>query len=251
MTDSNNLLFRRQFLLAPDTCASLSHWQHIHVDHYHLYAHPDIQLSTVPSADAKVTVTLVGYIIDPNCPERSNTDVLNAIANFADSVERISDYLCSVSGRFVLIVGTPRETLLFHDPCGLRTVYYTKYKGKVFVGSQPLIFKQVLPLRNGERLSSYIRSSYAKTHIEHWIPSGSSLFEEVYHLIPNHYLRFSTLEQIRYWPKRILPQKRVNEVVAEASDLLKKLMIAANNRFKLALPLTAGWDSRILLSASN
>ncbi|MEN8134282.1 MAG: hypothetical protein ABFS18_01930 [Thermodesulfobacteriota bacterium] len=247
----SNLWFRRQFLIAPDTCASLRHWQHIRFGHHHLYAHPDLQLSTVTSTDANVTVTLLGYIIDPSFPERSNTDILNTIRNFTDSVESISDYLGSVSGRFVLIINTPTETLLFHDPCGLRSVYYTKYKGQVFVGSQPLIFKQILPLKDGERLSSYVKSSYAKTNIEHWIPSGCSLFEEVSHLVPNHYLRFSTVEQIRYWPKRALPQRQVNEIVAEAADLLKRLMIAANNRFKLALPLTAGWDSRMLFGAAK
>jgi hypothetical protein len=246
-----NLLFRRQFLITPDICPFFSHWQHMHICNYHVYAHPDLQLSTVTSADAKVTLTLLGFIIDPDYPGKSNTDVLNMIAHFADSIEKITEYLRFVSGRFVLKIDTPRETLLFHDPCGLRSVYYTKYKGKIFVGSQPLIFKQILPLQDGERLSSYISSLYVKTHIEHWIPSGCSLFEEVYHLVPNHYLRFSTLEQIRYWPKKILPQKRVNEVVDEASDLLKRLMISGNNRFKLALALTGGWDSRILLSASK
>jgi hypothetical protein len=205
----------------------------------------------VTSADADVTVSLVGYIIDPDHPQRSNTEILNTIADFADSVEKISDYLCSVSGRFVLILNTAEETLLFHDPCGLRTVYYTQYEGKTFVGSEPNILKQVVPLMDGERFSSYVRSSYAKTNIEHWIPSGCSLFEEVHHLIPNHYLRLSTLEQTRYWPGRILPRRQVDEVVADASELLKKLMIAANNRFKLALSLTAGWDSRMLLGASK
>ena len=250
MTDSN-LLFRRQFLLTPDTCSSFGHWQHIQVGSFHLYAHPDVQLSTVTSADTKITVSLVGYIIDPDYPQRSNTDILNTIADFADSVEKISEYMCSVSGRFVLILNTAKETLLFHDPCGLRTVYYTQYDGKIFVGSEPNILKEVIPLMEGERFSSYFGSSYAKTKIEHWIPSGCSLFEEVHHLIPNHYLRFSTLEQTRYWPARILPRRQVDEVVADATDLLKRLMIAANNRFKLALPLTAGRDSRMLLGASK
>lgn len=216
-----------------------------------LYAHPDLQLSVVSAADSDVTVTLLGYIIDPNFPERSNTDILTQIAKIADSIERIGDYLCSVTGRFVLIVKIPKDILLFHDPCGLRTLCYTKYKERAYVGSQPYIFKQVMPLEDGKRLSSYIRSSYAKTVLEHWIFSGCTLFEEVYHLIPNHCLRLSTLGQIRYWPKRILPQKRINEVVSEASELLQKLIIAANERFKLALTITAGWDSRMLLGASK
>ena len=250
MTD-RDLLFRRQFLMTPEVCESLDYWQYKRINHYHLYVHPDIQLSTATSTDTNVTVTLIGYIIDPHFPERSNTDIIDIIVNFADSTEKVSDYLHSLSGRFVLIISRAKETLIFHDPCGLRTVYYMKYKGKIFIGSQPFIFKEVLPLKDGERLASYLGSSYVKADIEYWIPSGCSLYEDVYHLVPNHYLSFSTFEQTRYWPREKLPQKPVNEVVVEASDLLKKIIIAANSRFKLAMPLTAGLDSRMLLSASK
>lgn len=248
---NSNLLFRRQFLMTPDSCAPLSHWQQARVGRYHLYAHPDVQLTTATSADGNVTVALVGYIIDPANPESSNADVLNVIAGFADSVAALSDYLCSVSGRFVLILSSPAETLLFHDPCGFRTVYYTKYQGQVFIGSQPSIFKQVLPLTEGERFAFYMGSAYVKTRIEHWLPSGCSLYEEVQQLVPNHYLRLSTLEQVRYWPRRRLFERPAFEVVAEAADLLPRIMLAAANRFKLALPLTAGWDSRTILGASK
>jgi hypothetical protein len=106
-----------------------------------------------------------------------------------------------------------------------------------------------MPLEGGERFFSYLESTYARSNREHWIPSGCSLHERIYHLVPNHTLCFSTFEQIRYWPKKPIFQKNVNEVVAEASDLLCKLIIAGSKRFKLAMPLTAGWDSRILLSA--
>ncbi len=228
MTD-RDLLYRRQFLMTPETCDSLSYWQYKHIGDYHLYAHLDVELSSVTSTDTHVTVILIGHIIDPDFPERSNTDIIDIIVNFADSTEKVSEYMRSVSGRFVLIISTAKEILIFHDPCGQRMVYYMQYQGKVFVGSQPLIFKEVLPLKDGERLASYLSSSYVKTHIEHWIPSGCSLYEDVYHLVPNHYLCFSIFEQIRYWPTEKLHPKQVDEVTAEASDLLRRLMIAANN----------------------
>jgi hypothetical protein len=248
---NSNLIFRRQFLLTPIPCKTLSHWQHTDVGSSHLYAHPDVQLSTVTSTDTKVVVVLVGYVIDPTHPERSNANILTTIASLAVSVREVTDYLCSLSGRFVLFLRIANDTLVFHDPCGLRTVYYTRHKGEVFIGSQPYIFKEVIPLKEGERFSSYVKSSYVSTNIEHFIPSGISLFEEVKHLVPNHYLCCSTFSQIRYWPRTVLSTKPVDEVVAGASDLLVRLMIAANNRFKLALPLTAGWDSRMLLCASK
>ena len=51
--------------------------------------------------------------------------------------------------------------------------------------------------------------------------------------------------------KKRLQNLELDDAVHEVAELLTKLMHAANNRFKLSLPLTAGWDSRILLAASH
>jgi hypothetical protein len=249
MDEDNVLNYRRQFLLTPVSCDAFSHWQHADIGDLHLYAHPDVELASATSSDPDITAALVGYIIDPRHPGQSNADALSFVVRSAGSFEGVTDYLCYVSGRFVLIIKTPEETWLFHDPCGLRTAYYTKYNGGLFVGSQPEIFKHVMPLGDGERLDSYFNSAHTRMRREYWIPSGCSIYEGVYHLVPNHCLRFSTLEQIRYWPKRKISRRPADEAAAEASGLLSRLMIAANNRFSLALPLTAGWDSRTLLSA--
>ncbi len=96
-----------------------------------------------------------------------------------------------------------------------------------------------------------MESEYKKNTVEHWIPSGFSIYDNIYHLVPNHYLQFSTFRQERYWPKKKLKKMELDDAVDKASKLLQKLMVAANNRFKLALPLTAGWDSRVILSASK
>lgn len=247
----NHLLFRRQFLMTPEPCAALDHWQQARAGQYIVYAHPDVQLTRATGSAGDVTAVAVGYMVDPDFPGRSNADVLQTIADMGGSVERISRCLDAVSGRFVLIIATPADVVLFHDPCGFRTVCYTTYGGKFFAGSQPLIFKLVMPLAEGERYRFYTGSHYVKTHLEHWIPSGCTLYEGVVHLVPNHYLRLSTLEQARYWPRQPLLHQPAAQVAAQAAGLLRRLMLATGNRFALALPLTAGWDSRTLLSASK
>lgn len=250
MPDSN-LLFRRQFLMTPEPCPALGHWQQARAGGYTVYAHPDVQLTSATSATGSATAIAVGFMLDPEFPARPNAEVLQAIADMDGSIERISRYLDAVSGRFVLIVATPDDVVLFHDPCGFRTVCYATHGGRVFAGSQPLILKLAMPVEEGERFSFYARSDYVRTQLEHWIPSGSTLFEGVSHLVPNHYLRLSTLEQTRYWPRRPLVEQPVDRVVAHAADLLRKSMLAANSRAPMALPLTAGWDSRTILSASK
>lgn len=245
----HNLLFRRQFLLTPNRCNSLSHWQHQSLGQLHLYAHPDIELSVFGTAHGTVNMALIGYMIHPDSPKRSNIQILNDIATSTNTIEGISEYLRSLAGRFVLILSTPEDTFAFHDPCGLRTLYYTEYEGRVHFGSQPLIFEHIMPVEAGNRFLSYGESEYKKNHLEHWIPSGCSLYERIHHLVPNHYLRFSTRTQTRYWPNRNIQRRLLDDAVHEASLLLEKLIQAGNARYKLAFPLTAGWDTRTLLSA--
>ncbi len=245
----DNLLFRRQFLITPHICTSFDHWQHKSIGHFHIYAHPDVELNVIETENKTSKMVLIGYMIDPNHPERSNVDILNDMIHSIDSIDSISRNLYSISGRFVLVVFASKGTFLFHDPCGLRTVYFTNYEGNTYVGSQPLLFQYVMPLSMGNRFFAYQRSDYKKSHIEHWIPSGCSLHENIQHLIPNHYLDFSTFTQKRYWPTQKLQARRLEDGVNEAAGLIQKLVQSAHKRFDLALPVTAGWDSRLLLSA--
>lgn len=245
----NHLLFRRQFLLTQENCEHLAHWQCICFSTFYLYAHPDIELTTIKNENSNLNIVLLGYMIDPSNPTLSNTDILNKIPKLLQSIDRITDYLYNIAGRFVLIINNAIDTYIFHDPCGLRSVYYSKQNNKINIGSQPHIFKYVIPLTPSKQSTTYNDSKYKASTLEHWVPSGCSLYENIHHLLPNHYLKLSSCEPIRYWPNKKLISRKANDVAEEASTLLKNLLMAANNRFPLALSLTAGFDSRILLSA--
>jgi hypothetical protein len=242
----NNLKFRRQFLLSPKKCEQLKDWKFETYGIYNLYIHPDCGHTMLDSHS--MHLALIGYIIDPIHPGKSNSDILNDIAA-SDTIDSICRKLYYYGGRFVLLVRQVEEYFVFHDPGGLKSVFYTKSGSDIYAASQPLLFKLLMPLEEGAKYSSYYKSAYVQSTIEHAIPAGTSLYDNVYHLTPNHYLEFSTYNQIRYWPTKVLSKMEFDEAVKEASSLLDKIMIAANRRFKLALPLTAGWDSRSVLSA--
>ena len=105
----------------------------------------------------------------------------------------------------------------------------------------------ITKVEKSKNYQTYHDSEYVKDIIEHWIPSGISLYDDVYHLVPNHYLEASSLKQIRYWPVKQLEEDDIESSVEKFATILKKTVLAANKRYDLALPLTAGWDSRIIL----
>lgn len=243
----NKKVYRRQFLLSAIETSSLMNWQKTNIGAYHIYVHPDTFLHTIEDNSNDVKIALIGFIINPHAPNETNVDILNQFLE-NPSIESVFKKLYFYTGRFVLIIKNKSNYFVFNDPCGLRSVFYTKYHNQLYLASQPLLFKEVITLKEGERYHQYNTSKYKKIDIEHWIPSGCSLFENVDHLAPNHYLDFKTYSQIRYWPNKKLVSISIENAVKQAGEIIKNTMIAYNNRFKLALPLTGGVDSRTILS---
>ncbi|MCK5136207.1 MAG: hypothetical protein KAR19_10515 [Bacteroidales bacterium] len=238
--------FRRQYLFTTKKCPSLGNWQYEELGSHKLYVHPDCDLTIVRKGD--FDFALVGYTINPRFPDQSNTDVLNDISSIK-SISEIPVKLYGLVGRFVLFIKQEDQCYIFHDTCGLRQVVYTKYENAIHAASQPLLLELVMELIKGTKYHEYFNSVYANSNIEHHIPSGTSLYDHVDHLVPNHYLDASNNRQIRFWPTKPLKTRNLEETVDQYCNIVKNTLRAANNRFKLALPLTAGVDSRTILSS--
>jgi hypothetical protein len=241
-----NLKFRRQFLLTAKECVQLQNWQKEIFGSHILYVHNDSEVSIVNKGDKHFII--IGYVINPKIPEKTTLCILTDIANLP-SVNSIPEYLYCLVGRFVLIIKDQKKFIFYNDACGLKTVYYTNYKNNIYAASQPLLLQLVVPIKKSVNYQQYFDSDYTKYNIEHWIPAGSTLYEEVYHLTPNHYFDSSSFKQVRYYPNKTIKHKKTEVAIKEFSSLLKKTMIAANTRFNLAVSITAGLDSRIVLSA--
>ena len=214
---------------------------------YSLQVHPDCQLLSV-SSDLK-TLYLIGYLLDPHQPGRSSFELLSDMAEL--SIQQIIERLYKLTGRFVLLIWNGKDCTFFHDPCGLKTFYYMKQDEDFYAASQPLLIDKVYRLVKTPAYTQYFNSKYVKNHIEHWLPSGLSLYENVCHLLPNHFVTLSEGKQKRYWPVKKLHKGDYQDLLPQFSSLLKKIMVTANADMDLALSLTAGWDSRMLLSAGH
>jgi hypothetical protein len=242
----DKLKFRRQYLFSPKKSSELEHWKMLELKDYYLYTHPDSEITKVCCNN--LDLILIGNIIDPKLPDITTDEILENISSF-NYIDELTESLYGLVGRFVLIINKKGEYLFFNDACGLKHVFYTECKGSLYVASQPLLLKLVCDVREGVNYQEYYSSKYVKSNLEHWIPSGVSLYENVYHLVPNHYLTSNGPKQVRYWPVKRLKKQSLESSMLKFSDLLEKTMLAANKKYKLAITLTAGWDSRILLSS--
>lgn len=251
MIDKDKLLFRRQYVLGPRFVEDLISWKKIKVNSsIFLTVHPDLQ--TEQAVYNGNSITLLGYILDPYEPLLSNFDIINRIIRQISSADDVFNHVDSMGGRFVIVLNYDNNLRIFSDAAGLRQVFYTKdSSGATWCAAQPGIIAEQLNMKFDEEILNDFINPYFKTIHEYWYPGDSTAFKEIIHLLPNHYLDINTGEVVRYWPTNKLDTISPEECVEESSRILKGLIEAAYHRFDLALGISAGLDSRVLLAASK
>jgi hypothetical protein len=248
--DRSRLLYRSQFVLGPYFVDILVSWQKLAINsRLHLTAHPDLEVCYVKSQDR--TILLLGFILDPENLQATNLDILNFLMqSFVNSTE-IYKQTARFGGRWILIIDNGVIVTLFHDAAGLRQVFYTDVTTTQYLwcASQAGILADILRLQPDPEAQDFINSPLIRHNREYWWPGHSSLYKEVKHLLPNHYLNLATGQSHRYWPNQNISSITLNTAVTACASILQGLLESAAKRFDLVLSLTAGLDSRLVLAA--
>jgi hypothetical protein len=250
----NEFGFRGHYLLTPSpmsvsvpngwTSETTRNWRCLYREGETVHAH-----RTGPHGGPEAL--LIGHLIDPAVPDATDADLVDSIVAGYTGPMSVAERLHVLSGRFVLLIDTPDDSYVFHDACGLRPVYFGRTRAGLGISSDPAVqgyFGLIEPVPR----PGFWGSAYQKNEAEWWIPSGISLVEEVDQLPPNHYLQCSTSESVRYYPHaQIGVAGSSQDVVTTVAAMLRGSVDAAARRWRLALPLTAGVDSRTVLASAR
>lgn len=245
------LMFRSQFVLSPRFLEGFEGWNRVGLGRgLFLTVHPDLEVGQI--SHEKQWITLLGYILDPVNPQATNADLLSGLLR---ELGGGADLLASTSrfgGRWVLIVCDGVQVKLFHDALGLRQVCYTDVRraGELWCTSEPKIVADMLRLQKNVDALELVASD-RRTSREYRLPGEASAYVGMKRLLPNHYLDLSSGRSHRYWPVRSLEPLEFEECVERSSEILQGLMAGAARRFNLAISLTAGRDSRLVLASAR
>ena len=212
-----------------------------------MYIHPSCESFVL--SDFRI-VALVGFVLDPTLQFGNTQEILKEIAT-SDTIDGIFDILYKLSGRFVILIKEKERWLFFGDASGMRKLYYYHADNNLYAASDPLFFKEYTELKPSEGYEEFFTSDYYLKHPEYYLPINCTLFKDVYRLVPNHYYDSLRREQIRFYPFQDRVEVDYDWALSEFSRILTNTISEASRRYKLAMPLTAGFDSRLLLSASK
>jgi len=246
------LLYRCQFVLGPNFVENLETWKKIEITNsIKLTVHPD--LTTCQVIENNKSITLLGFILDPDNPKSTDTDIVTGLIQKLSISDPFFEHTERLGGRWILIVNDGREIILFNDASGLRQVFYTnnRYTKDLWCASQPGFISELLEFQESEEAVKFINSDAFRNKKENWWPGESSPYREIKRLLPNHYFNLRTGHSHRYWPNKVINQLDPEKAVDEIAKIIRNLLTSAFNRFDLAISLTAGWDSRVVLAASK
>jgi hypothetical protein len=238
---------RRQWALLPRGVQPLRDWHRVELSEGSGIAH-DPDLPVVQSVTTTASVTLIGFAIDPDEPGATTSTIVQSLARHPEPARAAQ----RLAGRWVLHVDSGGRAVMLHDACGLRQLVWTATPGTISCASDPSLLAEVWGFeRDAEAATRYIDSPEYRRQREAWWPGTSTPYREIQQLLPNHLLDLRRACPERYWPTDPIAGVSSDEAATGGAQLLQALVRAAANRFPLALPLTAGWDSRLLYAATE
>ena len=247
----DNLLFRRQYFIGPKFVDRFKSWNTIKVGkNIHVTAHPDLTVTTAKKGDTELA--LLGFMFDSQNYKATIDDILDDIAKDNNSFDDITKATYRYAGRWIILYTNNNEAKLLHDPGGLRQIFYCNYNSEIWCSAQPHILAELLGTkkRTDKDLLSFLESSAFELN-ERSMIGVVSVYDNIYHLLPNHDLNLVDGSSSRYWPIKKIKTLSIEKIVDKSSQILIQLVKAAYHHQKVAQILTAGWDTRVLLAASN
>lgn len=250
--------FRRQFITGPALPDDLlPSWPRHPVDEdLRIAVHPDLPVTRADQDDR--TIVLLGYLLDPRHPTRGDRDCLDELLRGTTSLDDLVRAFDPLAGRWAAVYRDANHLVVFHDPTGQRSVHFAGVDGVTWCGSTPSLLAHVLGLSpDTDAWDALIGDGLVSETAPHawrgplfW-PGQGSPYRNVRRLLPNHLLEVRSGQVRRFWPMTLLPRREADGAIRTCGTTLSGVMAAAAARFPLALGLTGGRDSRVLLAASR
>lgn len=230
----------KQFIFSTSPPKNYDNCSVVKIKHYNLQFNTNLEYTHSQNND--FSLYLLGNLFDYVNTKASNQDLLNRLIQ-QQSKEDFFKVLDTYYGEYVIIYSTKREFILLNDCCAQKEIYYTEDYSEL--GSQACL---LLNKNDSHKNHTYYNSTLFKQ--KKLFVGTSTSYSNIKHLAPNHYIDLLNKKTIRFFPVSKIKPQALDDVARKAALMLKNFITAISHRHAIILPVTGGFDSRLLFLAS-
>jgi hypothetical protein len=216
---------------------------------YFLYKHQDLHSFHVQKG--KVEILILGLIINPLLPKQTGQEIAQYLVTF-ENKESFLKELENYSGRFVVFYKNEKGCISLNDFVAQRNLFYWFPESKTYLFSCEKLFLDTLNLVPivSEEKKIMLEDPHFSTIKQQFLLGEGEWDDRFKKLIPNHYIDLES-KKMETLPIFHLEELDANQLVEQSICLLRGSIESAVFQFdKVYQALTAGYDSRLILTAS-
>ncbi len=243
-------MFRGHYLLSTQEAPSIpANFEQSTFENWNLYAEKDLEVFSL--SQNKSSLLILGIFFDPIRPDLGPGEIAAEILGACQNVEELFRRVQDLSGRFTLFVITPEFQVCIGDASNLKEIIYGKFGKVSFITSSLKFglnsFEESLQISDEKKI--IVEDPVFAEKESMWY-GARTVDDRCHKVMTNHYLDLKTWGVSRK-PLFKRTFKDENEIMEFVSSILKNTFKILTQKFKVLLPVTGGWDSRILLAASK
>ena len=236
-------MFKNQYILTDKNIPPPSLSNSFKIGNYNLVASQEIQVFISNNN----IITLIGYSF--HCYNSKNEqEIVNHLSTLEN--EEILSEIDNLCGHFV-IISNKNQLKIYTDACSSLKVFYGKSNKYTFIGSDPKTLCQFhnFTFDNDKERNAFYQSKYFlndNTKVGH-----HTRYKNIYQLVSNHCLSVNNLKSERIFPRKKREELSMKDASEKLIPIFKNILIQIEKKHTIFTSITAGYDSRLLMSATK
>lgn len=198
----------------------------------------------IRSSDNQKLITIIGICID-SYGELKRNEIADFICISSNTYADLPEIIGRFAGKYVIIYQDTYHTCLFGDASSSLPIYYHTIS-ECYSSSEYLI-SNFLELETYDIASKILKTSQPGIGL----PFNITRFRNLEFLLPNHYVLSDSInfQVYRYRVNYNKSKTRnLDEILKNSLAMVLNIAAEYQTYYNLVCPLTAGWDSRVILS---
>lgn len=217
-------------------------------EHLGFFFYPIDNINVFWKKEKNNQIIIFGDIYDPRLPDANIEQISNDLLK-SENTTQFLNTLFSLAGNYVVVRCWESNIALVADPVSFRKIYYTNIENQKYIASSSA---SILANKNGflpnKKFTEEKKGYRVGTHS--YLPLGLTNYDQISHLLPNHYLLLPEKKSIRFYPKTQKRDISYRDSIDLAVNILKNSADYYSRKYsEIFIATTAGYDSRLSLAA--